>query len=103
MAKKATKNAKATKPVEKKRAPARTPKPRRASERRTRPQKAPRRKTGARPGQTSARAETPLAIAPDPVLHTQVDRDVMPVTDSPAVEHASVANRQAVPYGTVRT
>lgn len=104
MAKKATKKAKATKPVEKKRAPARTPTPRRAAERRTKPQKAPRRKAGQRPGQgRPASTETPLAIAPDQVLHTQTDRDVMPVTDSPAVEQASVTNRQDVPYGTVRT
>lgn len=78
--------------------------PRRASKSKPKPKakaskKAPPRKTAkAQPSTGAARAprrEVPLSIAPDPLLHTQVDREVIPVGESEPAE--------TVPYGTVRT
>lgn len=122
MAKKQTKKAKAAKPKDKKKAaPKRTPTARKAAGRRTKPQKAPRKKASpagkpadrrtpqgsveGAPNQAARapRGESPIEMAPEPVLHTQVDREVTPVTDSPAIEREAKTNAVTQPHGTVRT
>ncbi len=44
--------------------------------------------------------DVPMGLAPDPLLHTHVDREVIPVTGSPQLERQSVTHARRVPYGT---
>ena len=132
MAKKQTKKNKAKKPVAKTRAQKRTPKARGAVSRRATPRMATKKKasspgapakqaeTSGRNDRTARRAvqtpgthpnaaaraprrEVPVHAAPDPLLHSQVDRPVTPITASPETEHAAVSNVTTVPFGTVQT